>query len=88
MVVCASQPMHDDYDLRQEQLNKASIMSSKAFLENLLEMFNAHVVSLLHLLFGFPLLFLLSFVFCFLFLSFCNGPCSWPKSRRNFNKKH
>uniref|UniRef100_A0AAY5EIG4 J domain-containing protein n=1 Tax=Electrophorus electricus TaxID=8005 RepID=A0AAY5EIG4_ELEEL len=32
-------PMHDDYDLRQEQLNKASLLSSKKFLENLLEKF-------------------------------------------------
>jgi len=39
------QPMHDDYDLRQEQLNKGSILSSRSFLENLLEMFNNHVVS-------------------------------------------
>ena len=38
------QPMHDDYDIRQEQLNKASIMSSKSFLEKLLEMFKTHVV--------------------------------------------
>ncbi|KAJ8268464.1 hypothetical protein COCON_G00136360 [Conger conger] len=30
-------PMHDDYDLRQEQLNKASLLSSNKFLENLLE---------------------------------------------------
>lgn len=37
--------MHDDYDLRQEQLNKASLMSSNKFLENLLEMFTNHVVS-------------------------------------------
>uniref|UniRef100_A0A6I8R119 DnaJ heat shock protein family (Hsp40) member C13 n=1 Tax=Xenopus tropicalis TaxID=8364 RepID=A0A6I8R119_XENTR len=36
-------PMHDDYDLRQEQLNKASLLSSKKFLENLLEKFNLHV---------------------------------------------
>ncbi|XP_069068012.1 dnaJ homolog subfamily C member 13 isoform X2 [Pleurodeles waltl] len=36
-------PMHDDYDLRQEQLNKASLLSSKKFLENLLEKFNCHV---------------------------------------------
>jgi len=38
------QPMHDDYDLRQEQLNKSSILSTKKFLEGLLEMFNTHVV--------------------------------------------
>ena len=37
--------MHDDYDLRQEQLNKSSLLSSKAFLESLLEMFVEHIVS-------------------------------------------
>lgn len=36
--------MHDDYDLRQEQLNKASLMSSKKFLDNLLEKFVSNVV--------------------------------------------
>lgn len=44
MLCALMQPMHDDYDLRQEQLNKSSIMSSKKFLESLLEMFNAHVM--------------------------------------------
>ncbi|KAG9347739.1 hypothetical protein JZ751_003753 [Albula glossodonta] len=38
-------PMHDDYDLRQEQLNKASLLSSKKFLENLLEKFISNVTS-------------------------------------------
>ncbi|TRY98042.1 hypothetical protein DNTS_004430 [Danionella cerebrum] len=38
-----SSPMHDDYDLRQEQLNKASLLSSKKFLENLLEKFIINV---------------------------------------------
>lgn len=37
--------MHDDYDLRQEQLNKASLLSSKKFLENLLEKFITNVVN-------------------------------------------
>lgn len=37
------QPMHLDYDLRQEQQNKASILSSKKFLEGLLEIFLKHV---------------------------------------------
>lgn len=41
------QPMHDDYDLRQEQLNKASLLSSKKFLENLLEKFITNVVHFL-----------------------------------------
>jgi len=42
--------MHDDYDLRQEQLNKASILSTKKFLEGLLEMFNIHVVIFSHVI--------------------------------------
>ncbi|XP_036374961.1 dnaJ homolog subfamily C member 13-like [Megalops cyprinoides] len=36
-------PMHDDYDLRLEQQNKASLLSSKKFLENLLEKFISNV---------------------------------------------
>lgn len=44
-VLCAlMQPMHDDYDLRQEQMNKYSLLSSKKFLETLLETFTDHVV--------------------------------------------
>ncbi|CAG2229949.1 DNAJC13 [Mytilus edulis] len=44
MLCALMQPMHDDYDLRQEQLNKSSLLSSRKFLETLLEMFNEHVV--------------------------------------------
>ncbi|GFN83676.1 Dnaj homolog subfamily c member 13-like, partial [Plakobranchus ocellatus] len=44
MLCALMQPMHDNYDLRQEQLNKTSLMSSRKFLEALLEMFNEHVV--------------------------------------------
>ena len=44
MLCALMQPMHDDYDLRQEQLNKVSLLSSRKFLETLLEMFNEHVV--------------------------------------------
>lgn len=43
MLCALMQPMHDDYDLRQEQLNKSSLLSSKKFLENLLEVFVFHV---------------------------------------------
>ena len=44
--LCAlMQPMHDNFDLRQEQLNKRSLLSSKGFLEKLLEPLKAHVVS-------------------------------------------
>ncbi|XP_042910016.2 dnaJ homolog subfamily C member 13 isoform X1 [Parasteatoda tepidariorum] len=42
MLCALMQPMHDDYDLRQEQLNKSSLLSSKKFLESLLEMFVEH----------------------------------------------
>lgn len=35
--------MNTDYDLKQEQLNKSSLLSSKAFLESLLEMWTTHV---------------------------------------------
>ena len=43
MICALMQPMHDDYDLRQEQLNKASLLVSKSFLETLLEVLKAHV---------------------------------------------
>ncbi|KAH9635852.1 hypothetical protein HF086_002412 [Spodoptera exigua] len=42
--VCALlQPMHAEPDLRQEQLNKASMLSSSTFLEGLLTMWADHV---------------------------------------------
>lgn len=44
MICALMQPMHEDYDIRQEQLNKTSLLSSKKFLENLLDMFAIHVV--------------------------------------------
>jgi DnaJ family protein C protein 13 len=44
--ICAlMQPMHDDCDLRQEQLNKSSLLSNNKFLESLLEMWINHIVS-------------------------------------------
>ena len=44
--LCAlMQPMHDNFDLRQEQMNKSSLLSSKPFLELLLGPFKEHVVS-------------------------------------------
>lgn len=35
--------MHSDYDLKQEQLNKASLLMSKSFLESLLDMWVNHI---------------------------------------------
>lgn len=43
MVCALMHPMHDDYDLRQEQLNKSSLLQSKAFLESLLNMWITHI---------------------------------------------
>ena len=37
--------MHDNYDLRQEQMNKSSLLSSRKFLSTLLDIFTTHVVS-------------------------------------------
>ena len=37
--------MHDNYDLRQEQMNKSSLVSSRKFLGTLLDIFTTHVVS-------------------------------------------
>ena len=38
MLCALMEPMHQDYDLRQEQLNKSSLLSSEKFLEGLLEL--------------------------------------------------
>lgn len=43
MLAALMQPMHENYNLRQEQLNKASLLFSKTFLEDLLGLFNTHV---------------------------------------------
>ena len=51
--LCAlMQPMHDNFDLRQEQLNKSSLLSSKAFIDNLLDVLRSHIVSLIFVLWG------------------------------------
>ena len=36
--------MHENYDLRQEQMNKASLLFSKSFLEDLLGIFSERVM--------------------------------------------
>jgi DnaJ family protein C protein 13 len=42
--LCAlMQPMHDNFDLRQEQLNKSSLLSSKTFFENLMDVLATHI---------------------------------------------
>lgn len=47
MICALMQPMHDYPDLKQEQLNKASLLSSPKFLEKLIDTWVEHVVSLL-----------------------------------------
>lgn len=46
MICALMHPMHDDYDLRQEQLNKSSLLQTKSFLESLLNMWTTHIVSM------------------------------------------
>lgn len=44
MLCSLMQPMHANYELRLEQLNKASMLSSKQFVEHLLDLVVEHVV--------------------------------------------
>lgn len=46
MVCALMQPMHDDYDIKQEQMNKASLLSSEKFLNTLLEILTTNVVNI------------------------------------------
>ncbi|XP_029728722.2 dnaJ homolog subfamily C member 13 isoform X2 [Aedes albopictus] len=43
MINALMHPMHTEYDLKQEQLNKSSLLHSKSFLEQLLDMWTKHV---------------------------------------------
>ncbi|XP_019866686.2 dnaJ homolog subfamily C member 13 [Aethina tumida] len=43
MICALMHPMHDDYDLRQEQLNKSSLLQTKSFLDHLLNMWTTHI---------------------------------------------
>ncbi|XP_055621008.1 dnaJ homolog subfamily C member 13 isoform X2 [Toxorhynchites rutilus septentrionalis] len=43
MINSLMHPMHADYDLKQEQMNKSSLLHSKNFLEQLLDMWTKHV---------------------------------------------
>lgn len=52
MICTLMEPMHENYDLKQEQLNKSSLLSSEKFLDGLLDMWTFHVVSV-----TFPFLF-------------------------------
>jgi DnaJ family protein C protein 13 len=45
MICALMQPMHQDYDLHREQLNKSSLLSTHAFLKALLDMWVNHIVS-------------------------------------------
>ncbi len=36
--------MHSNYEIRQEQLNKSSLLASKKFMEHLLDVMAYHVV--------------------------------------------
>ena len=44
MLNALMEPMHDEYDLSQEQLNKRSILSTKKFIQGLFDIFTGHIV--------------------------------------------
>lgn len=44
MLCALMQPMHTNYELRLEQLNKQSLLSSRNFIEHLLQLVVDHVV--------------------------------------------
>ena len=58
------EPMHEDYDLRQEQLNKSSLLSSDKFLDGLLDLWSSHVVRGTGALVVAAMLDLLTFALC------------------------
>ncbi|CAG9133962.1 unnamed protein product [Plutella xylostella] len=63
--VCAlMQPMHSEPELRQEQLNKASMLSSQPFLEGLLHMWAQHTIAGTGALVVAAMLDLLTFALC------------------------
>ncbi|KAK6624832.1 hypothetical protein RUM44_011696 [Polyplax serrata] len=43
MICCLMHPMHFDYEIKQEQFNKQSILSNKVFLGKLLDMWINHI---------------------------------------------
>ncbi len=45
MMCALMKPQYGDSDLRQEQLNKSSLLSTPKFLQSLLDMWILHVVS-------------------------------------------
>lgn len=45
MICALMHPMHDDCDIKQEQLNKSSLLSNSSFLNGLLDKWTHHVVS-------------------------------------------
>lgn len=44
MLCALMQPMHPNYELKLEQLNKQSLLSTKSFVEHLLDLIVEHVV--------------------------------------------
>ena len=65
MVCALMQPMHDNYDIKQEQLNKTSLLSSEKFLDTLLDILTTNVVNISSLSFD-PSSHLVCMSFCLL----------------------
>lgn len=45
MLCALMHPMHEDYDLKQEQHNKSSLLGNEKFLNNLLDKWSSYAVS-------------------------------------------
>ena len=67
------EPMHEDCDLRQEQLNKTSLLSSEKFLDGLLDLWSSHVVRGTGALVVAAMLDFLTFALCapYRYISYC-----------------
>lgn len=64
MICALMHPMHDDYDLKQEQLNKSSLLQTKSFLESLLNMWVTHIAQGTGALIASAMLDFLTFALC------------------------
>lgn len=52
MLCSLMHPMHSNYELRYEQLNKQSLLSTRQFIEHLLDLIVKHVVNFYYDLFS------------------------------------
>lgn len=84
MLCALMQPMHDNPDLKQEQLNKASLLASPTFQEKLLENWVHHVVRNVKLSSNLPLsIILYTLKLCCLHFCLMISMCDFNHSKSN-----